>query len=522
MATERLSMRNIREVLRQKWVLGRSHREVAQSLGLGLGTVSKILRLAEMAPLTWPEAEGLPDDVLELKVYGPATGPVAAKILPDPVYIHTERTKPGVTLTLLHQEYLERHPGGYQLTQYCEYYSRWLGAHRLTMRQTHRAGDKLFVDYSGVKPTYVDLATGEVKEAELFVGVLGASNLTFAEATATQGSEDFIASHVRMFAWLGGVPGALVPDQLKSAVTIAGRYDPLVQRTYAELARHYGCCVVPARPGHPRDKAKVEVGVQVAQRWIVAVLRHETIFGLAALNGRIATLVEALNGKRMRLYGASRRELFERVERGALKALPDQAFQYATFKAARVNLDYHVEVDHHYYSVPHALVHEAVEVRVSAATIEIFFRSQRVAVHLRSAERARHTTTPEHMPKAHAKHLAWTPTRILDWAGTVGPQTRRLAEAILLERPHPEQGYRSCLGILRLGKQYGAERLEAACARAYAVGARSSRHVATILQYGMDRLPVRADEPAQAGGVVHEHVRGAAYYFTDTGGTDVA
>jgi transposase len=522
MPRERLSMRNIREVLRQKWVLGQPHRAVAQSLRLGMGTVTAILQKAASTALTWPEAAALDDAALELRVYGLATTPAAAKVLPDPVYVHTERAKPGVTLTLLHQEYLEQHPGGYQFTQYCEYYSRWLGAHRLPMRQDHRAGDKLNVDYSGVKPVYVDLATGEIREAELFVGVLAASNLTYAEATATQGSEDFIASHVRMFAWLGGVPGALVPDQLKSAVTGASRYEPLVQRTYAELARHYGCCVVPARPGHPRDKAKVEVGVQVAQRWIVARLRHETIFGLAALNARIATLLTVLNGKVMRLYGVSRRALFERIERGVLKALPDQAFEHATWKAARVNLDYHVEVDHHYYSAPHALVHEAVEVRVSASSIELFCRSQRVAVHVRSLVRGHHTTAPEHMPKAHAKHLEWTPTRILDWAGSVGPQTRALAEAILMERPHPEQGYRSCLGILRLGKQYGAERLEAACGRAYAVGARSYRHVAAMLQHGLDRMPVRDEEPARVDGPAHEHVRGAAYYFTDTGGTDVA
>jgi len=515
MPRERLSMRNIREVLRQKWVLGRPHREVAQSLGLGMGTVTAILQKAVLAGLTWPDAEGLPDDALELRVYGPTTGSALAKVLPDPVYLHTERTKPGVTLTLLHQEYLERHPGGYQLTQFCEHYHRWLGAHRLTMRQVHRAGEKLFVDYSGVKPSYVEPDTGEVKEAELFVGVLGASNLTYAEATATQGSEDFIASHVRMLAWLGGVPGALVPDQLKSAVTMAGRYDPMVQRTYGELARHYGTCVVPARPGRPRDKAKVEVGVQVAQRWIVARLRHETFFSLHALNARIGDLLEDLNGRVMRLYGVSRRELFERLERGVLKALPDQAFEYATFRQARVNLDYHVEVDRHYYSVPHALVHEAVEVRVGAGTIEVFSRGQRIAVHVRSFLRGRHTTIPEHMPKAHAKHLEWTPTRILDWAGTVGPKTRALAEAILRERPHPEQGYRSCLGILRLGKRYGAERLEAASARALVVKARSYRHVAAMLEHGLDRLPLLEEGTAPTGPrVSHEHVRGADYYNT--------
>jgi transposase len=425
----------------------------------------------------------------------------------------------------LHLEYLEQHPGGYLYTQFCEYYRRWLKRRRLSMRQIHRAGEKLFIDYAGQQPQIVDRATGEVKKVELFVAVLGASSFTYAEATATQRVPDFLASHVRTFEFIGGVAAALVPDQLKSAITRACRYEPGAQRAYEELAQHYGTAILPARPAKPRDKAKVEVAVQVAERWILARLRNEIFFSLAALNLRIRELLAVINARTMRAYGASRQELFERLDRPALKPLPVERFEHAEWKAARVNLDYHVELDHHYYSVPHALVHERVELRFTAATVEAYWKSQRVASHARSAERGRHTTIAEHMPKAHQKHLTWTPSRLIHWAASLGPETATLVEAILADRPHPEQGYRSCLGILRLAKRYGPERLEAACARAVAVRARSYRHVDSILKRGLDRLPLpvrEADREPVARAAAHENVRGADYYRPDPneGGSD--
>jgi transposase len=296
-------------------------------------------------------------------------------------------------------------------------------------------------------------------------------------------------------------------------VTTACRYEPGIQRTYEDLARHYGTTVLPARPGAPRDKAKVEVGVQIAQRWILARLRNERFFSLDALNVRIAELVDDLNERTMRRYGASRRALFERLDEPALRPLPAERFVYADWKRCRVNVDYHVEVDHHFYSVPHALIHEVVEARYSAMTVEVFHRGQRVASHRRSVERGRHTTASEHMPKAHQKHLEWSPSRIVSWAQTIGPQTAALATAILDERRHPEQGYRSCLGILRLGKRYGNDRLEAACARALLVGARSYRHVDSILKAGLDRLPPVTDTASPTeDAVAHENVRGPGYY----------
>jgi transposase len=363
------------------------------------------------------------------------------------------------------------------------------------MRQIHRAGEKTFVDYSGKRPCIWDPKTGEAIEVEVFVAVLGASSFTFAEATLTQRGSDWIASHTRAVEYFGGATEVFVCDQLRSGVTTPCRYEPGVQRTYEEWAEHHGAVIIPARPAHPKDKAKVETAVLVAQRWILARMRNERHFSLDSLNVRIAELLEDLNARQMRVYRASRREMYERFDRPVLKALPAKRFTYGEWQGAKVNVDYHVEVDGHYYSVPHQLLGDEVEVRVSAATVEVIRDGQRIASHARSFQRGRHTTIAEHMPVAHRKHMEWSPSRIANWAGKIGPQTRALVETIMADRPHPEQGYRSCLGILRLGKRYGDARLEAACARALVAGARSYRHVDSILKHGLDRVPLRAADP---------------------------
>jgi transposase len=505
MATARLPMRKAREILRQKLQCGLSHRQVAHRVGVSPGSVGDVVARAKLAQLTWEQVEPLSEDALQLALYGrPFTGE-RTRPMPDLVYLHTELRRTGVTLALLHVEYLEKHPNGYRYTTFCELYKQWRDRQRPVMRQSHVAGDKLFVDYSGKKPKIVDPSTGELEEVELFVAVLGASNLTYAEASR-------IASHVRALEYIGGVARATVPDQLKSAVTRSCRYEPGVQRTFDEFAEHYGTTVLPARPGHPRDKAKVEGGVLIAQRWILARLRHHTFFSLAELNERIAELVEELNARPMRVYRESRRQLFERIERDVLLPLPAARFTYGAWKLnATVNIDYHVEYDGHFYSAPHALVQDKVDVRATSMTIEIYQRGERVTSHARSYHRGKHTTRPEHMPKSHQKHLEWSPTRIIQWASTIGPQTAQLCEAILNERRHPEQGYRSCLGILRLSKRYGHARLESACARAFAVGARSYRHVDSILSHGLDQLELEEHSdptpPRQ-----HGNLRGPGYY----------
>jgi transposase len=510
MTTERLSMRSTREILRQKWVLSRSHREVAASLGVSVGVIAATLQRARQAGLDWAAVERLDELTLEAQLYG-TRGP-ARRPLPDPAYLHTERKKPGVTLELLHQEYLAQHPSGYQYTQFCDYYRRWCQARRLSMRQVHRAGEKLFVDYSGKKPTMVDSETGAVRAVELFVAVWGASNYTFAEATATQQIGDWLGSHVRAFEFFGGVPAVVVPDQLKTGVTGACRYEPAVQRSYDELGAHYGTVILPARPVHPRDKAKVEVGVLVAQRWILARMRDETHVGLGALNRRIRELLDELNQRVMRHYRMSRHALFVALDQPAVKPLPATRFAPGSWKWVRANIDYHVELEGHFYSVPFTLRQERLELRSTPTTIEIFHHGRRVAAHVRHFTRGRHTTIPAHMPHSHQQHLEWTPARLLRWAGTLGPSVEALVTTMLGERAHPEQGYRSCLGLLRLGKQYGEARLDAACARALTGGARSYRHVHSILKTGLDRLSASSEPRGEQPSLLHDHVRGSHYY----------
>ncbi len=513
MATERLLMRNIREILRLKWTLRRSHRDTARSLGISAGAVASVVTRAKAMALTWETVGALSDDTLERTLYGPTLALTVARPEPDRVWMHTELRRPGVTLELLHLEYLAVHPDGYRYSAFCGHYRRWRARQRTSMRQVHTAGEKTFVDYAGQRPSLVDAATGELVPVELFVAVLGASNYTYADATATQRSVDFIQSHTRAVEYFGGVSAVVVPDQLKSGVTAACRYEPTIQRTYEDWARHYGTAIVPARPATPRDKAKVEVAVQVAERWILARLRHETFFTLVALNARIAELLTDLNLRPMQGYGGeTRRALFERFDRPALQPLPLDRYVHAEWRQARVNIDYHVDVDRHYYSVPHALIHTAVEVRLTATTVDVLQRGVRVWLHVRSFVPGRHTTVPDHMPKAHRAHVEWSPSRLIRWGATIGRHTEALVTTILESRPHPEQGYRSCLGLLRLAKRHGPERLEAACARAVAAGARSYRHVESILKHGLDRLPLDGEAPTPDPRPPHANVRGPAYY----------
>jgi transposase len=512
MATERLSMRKTREILRLKWVLKRSHREITRALGVGLSTISETASRAELVGLDWAGVEALDDDQLEARLY-PSSSSEAPRPLPDPAALDLELRRVGVTLRLLHHEYLEANPGGYGYTQFCEVYRLWRKQRKLSMRQEHKAGDKLFVDYSGKRPSIVDATSGERVEVELFVAVLGASNYTYAEATRTQQVPDWLGSHARTFEFLDGVTAAVVPDQLKSGVTRADRYEPGLQRSYEEMGRHYGTAIIPARPAHPKDKAKVEVGVQIAQRWILARLRNQIFFSLDELNARIRELLTDLNTRVMRRYGVSRRELFERLDRPALRALPSTRFEWSEWKLCRAQLDYHVEFDHHFYSVPYQLAEEQVWVRATATMIEAFHKITRVGLHVRSYQHGAVTTDPAHRSVLHQKHAEWTPDRLVRWAGQLGVHAATLVERLLVEHKHPEHGYRSCIGLVRLEKKYGGERLDAACARVLAVGGRSYTHVEAILRHGLDRVPTpgaTTDDAAPIGD--HENVRGSDYY----------
>jgi transposase len=503
-------MRTIREILRLKWDCRRSNREIAQSCNIARSSVGECLARAVAAGLAWPLPPELDDGTLEARLYRRAGRPPGPpRPLPDWATVHQELKHPGVTLQLLWQEYKTGDPDGLQYSQFCVHYRQWAKTLDLSLRQEHRAGDKLFLDYAGQPAWLTDPVTGARTPVPLFVAVLGASNDPYAEATRTADLPAWIGSHVRALEYLGGVPAALIPDNHKCGVLRPDRYEPDLHPTYADLARHYGTTILPTRVRRPKDKAKAETAVLIAERWILAALRHRTFFSLVELNTAIGELLEQLNTRPFRKLPGSRRTLFETLDKPALRPLPATPYVFAEWKRARANIDYHVELAGHYYSVPYHLVHHEVELRFTATVVEIFHTGQRVASHLRRYQRG-FTTDPAHRPKAHQRYLAWTPSRLTHWGATIGAATAALIAAILASRPHPEQGYRSCLGLLRLSKQYPAARLEAACARALALRALSYKSVQSILRTGLDQqtlLPVLTP-PRPA----HAHVRGAAYY----------
>ena len=504
-------MRRIREILRLRCEAGLTGRAIARAVGVSNSTVSGLLTRAELAGLAWPLPEGITDAELEERLYRDRYQPVGDAREPDWAHVHEElRTCRRLTLRQVWIEYREAHPDGYGYSWYAERYRAWRGRIDLVMRQHHKAGEKLFVDWAGDTLPFVDPESGEVRQAHLFLAVLGFSNYVFARAYGDERTESFLAAHVAAFEHLGGVPELLVPDNLKSGVRKPDRYEAEIAAPYAELAAHYGAVVMPARVGRPRDKAKVEVGVQIAEREILAPLRHRTFFGLAGMNAAIAERLRAVNERPFAKLPGSRASVFAGREAPLLRPLPAEAYVCRTRKLARVHIDYHVELEGHYYSVPYQLVRERVELRFDARTVEVYHEGVRVALHVRSRGKGRASTLAEHMPEKHRRVASWTPERIASWAAKTGPGTAALCEAIMAARPHPELGFRSCLGVLRLGERYGAGRLEAACSRAHAMGASSYRSVRSILERGLDReaLPDAAVPPA----LRHANVRGPGYY----------
>ncbi len=511
MPTERLTMRRIRDVLRLKFGQGLGERVIASSLGLGKGSVGSYVRRAQRAGLSWPLPEGLDDDSLELLLFpASSASPDPDRPIPDWAMIDRELRRPGVTRMLLWEEYRAAHPGGFAYTWFCTRYEAWKGRVRPTMRQAHVGGEKVFVDFAGDMIDVIDPVTGEARAMKLFVAAMGASNHTYAEAVASEGLEDWIGAHVRMFAFLGGVPKVVVPDNLKAAVIKADRFDPGLNRTYAEMAAHYGTAILPARPRRPKDKAKVEVAVQVAQRWILARLRNHRFFSLADLNAAIRRLLDELNMRVMRGYGASRADLFATLDRPHLQPLPEIPYEFARWKRCRVAPDYHVEVDSSWYSVPFGLIRQEVDVRICGAVVEIFHRGRRVASHPRVPGRRSHVTLPEHMPSAHRRHAEWTPARVLAQAARLGPSVAAFCEAVMADRPHPEQGFRTCLGVLALAKSYDAARVDAACRRGLSIRAGSVASIRSILQTGLDKAFL--DEAAEDRPLQHRNIRGQGYY----------
>lgn len=512
MGNSRLDMARIKEILRLKFEQELTHRQAALSLGVSAGSVGSLISRAKNAGITLEDVLSQDETTLEHRIYGDRTKTGKGSTLPNGQWIHDELKRAGVTRELLHLEYLNEHPDGCSYTTFCKHYRRWKARSSPSMRQMHRAGEKLFVDYSGKRPQVVDPTTGEARFVELFVATLGASNKTFVVATESQKLPDWLSAHVLALEYFGGVPEILVPDQLKSGVRASSAYEPLTNRSYSDCARHYGAVVIPARPLKPKDKSKVEVSVQIAQRWILAKIRNETYFDLPTLNRRLAKLLEELNNRPMKKRGGeSRNQLFDRIERSLLKKLPDCRYEYGEWKHARVNVDYHVGFDNRHYSVPYKYIKERVEIYATKDTVQVFLRGIRIASHERGLPFSDPSTASGHMPSSHRAHREWTPSRMIDWGSNIGPNTGSLIELILNDRPHPEMGYRSILGIQSLERKYGGERVELASKRCVELGVRSYRHMSSMLKNGLERAGVETDESA---GTIpeHENVRGSQYY----------
>jgi len=512
-------MLKIREFMRLRFELHLGYQQIGRSCSIAVSTVHKYLRRAEAAGLTWP----LPEDWDEARVAAAVfprsqsltKGQPPTRTSPDFSAIHEQlRSHKHLTLQLLWEEYREANPDGYRYSRFCELYQRWRSKLDVVLRQEHKAGEKMFVDWAGATIPLYDPLSGQVWQAPLFVAALGASSYTFAEVTRDQQMESWLRAHVHAFEYWGGIPALVIPDNTKTGVTKAHRYDPDLNPTYYNFALHCGFGIVPARPYKPRDKAKVESAVQISQRWIVAVLRHRKFFSLEDLNSAIRELLEKLNHRPFRKREGSRATVFAALDKPALKPLPTEPFDLSEWSRARVNIDYHVAFDANLYSVPYNLVHELVEIRSTPTTVEILHKGTRIASHLRRRGHGHTLTNDEHRPKSHRAHLEWTPSRMVHWAETIGANTARLFERILADKPHPEMGYRGCLGIIRLAQKYSAQRVEAAAERALLTGACRYKSVESILRNSLDRQPLSSSSPPPPSSTPppHDNIRGAEYF----------
>jgi transposase len=516
MPRERLSMRKIREVLRLKWECGLSDRQIAQSCVLARSTTSDYLYRAKAAGLTWPLPVDYDDIKLEAVLF-PNIVPTQKKQCSEPDWtdIHNELKRKGVTLMLLWQEYKATAATGYSYSQFCHLHRHFVSTLDISMRQTHKAGEKCFVDYAGYTIPIVDAKTGEIQNAEIFVAVLGASNYTFVRAMKSQSLPDWIDAHRYAFEFFQGVPEIIIPDNLKSGITKPHYYDPAINRSYQEMANHYAVAIVPARVRRPQDKSKVEVGVQGIERWLLAPLRNHTFFSVGELNIALRPLLEAYNNKPFQQLPGSRRSQFEILDKPVLRALPEQPYYFAQWKKARAGIDYHIVIDKHYYSVPHRFRQHELDIRLTNQTVECFYKSKLIATHARSYQQGRHTTLTDHMPRAHQEYAEWTPERLINWAKKTGVATAQFIECVIASRPHPQQAYRACQGILRFSKSYGAARLEKACVRALAIGATTYKSIESILKNRLEEQPLtqQTKEPSLATEVAHHsNIRGADYY----------
>jgi len=505
-------MRQIQRLMTLHFGAGLGPRAIGRELGISHSTVGQYLARIAAANITWPLAPDITETALERLLFGDSggqPGPRRHHAEPDWAAVTRELKRPGVTLQILWEEYSKAQPDAYSYSRYCQLYREFRRKLTPSMRQTHVAGDKAFVDYSGKKVPIHDPRSGVLRYAEVFVAVLGASSLTYAEATWTQTLPDWIGAHVRMFNFWGAVARLLVPDNLKAGVHKASFYDPEVNRTYGVMAEHYRVGILPARPYRPKDKAKVEVGVRIGQYYILGRLRHLKFFSLAECNAAIAEILPQLNGRVMRRIGMSRQQLFDTIERPAMQNLPEQDYEYAEWKIARVGIDYHVQVGEFFYSVPHKFLNEQVHTRQTERTVEVFLRGQRIAAHVRRYAGTKHVTLPEHMPSAHRRYAAWNPVRFEQEARAIGPNTEALVRAVMSKRLHPEQGFRTCIGVLKLFRKLDAQRAEDIAAYALDVGALNYPSITSITEKRLERKTTRQPDSEP---ILHANIRGSRYY----------
>lgn len=506
----RLSMRKISEILRQRYELKHSYRDIANSLEISISTISDYIARAKSANLTWPLSNEMTEESLFSLLFLPTEGKKQARAPTNWEEIHKERHKKGMTLRLLWREYREQHASGFCYAQFCRVYAKYAKTLHPVMRQPHKAGEKAFVDYAGMTMEWIEPSTGEIHEAQVFVGCLGASQLIFAEATASQKLPDWIASHIHMFEFFGGVTEMLIPDNLRSGVTKAHRYDPDINPNYQHLCEHYGTAVVPARIYTPKDKAKVENAVGIVERQIMAPLRHRTFTSLTEINVALKEGLKKLNSQPFQKMKTSRDELYQTVDKPALKPLPANRYQYAQWKKAKVAMDYHISFEEHFYSVPYQHLRQNVEIRATAKIVECFLKQQRIASHVRSYERYRYTTLTEHMPKAHQVQAEHSLNFIMVNAKRIGMNTITFVERMQAARGFPQQAYRACYGLLRLEARFSAARLENACAKGLLIGATRYQQIETMLKNQLEEVPL--PENNHVINLVHHNIRGAEYY----------
>jgi transposase len=507
-------MRKIREVVRLHEDRKASVREIARACGIGRSTVDEYLHRAKAAGLCWPLPEGLSDADLESLLFPPRPEPgEPPRPLPDWSVVHRElgRQK-GMTLLLLWEEYKSKFPNGYGYSRYAALYRDWEQRSDVRMLQRHKAGEKVFTDWAGLKMKIANPKTGEIWEAPVFVAGLGLSQFIFARAYESEELRWWLAGHVDAIEFYGAVPEIVVPDNLKTGVAKPCRYEPALNPSYAEWARFYEVAVLPARVRKPRDKAKVENAVQQVERWVLARLRDRTFFSLDEANQALAGELARLNERGMKGPNLSRKQLFEQEDRPAMRPLPGARYTYAEWKRLKVGPDYHVQADGHLYSVPFTFVARHVDVRIGVGTVEVFFGGKRIASHMRSLSRRDPVTLPEHMPERHRRNAEWTPERMVRWAGVVGPDAAEFVQRLLSGLVHPEQGFRRCMGVVSLEKRFGKERVNLACAKAVSLGAFSYHSVKSILEKNLEAVPGQESLPSLG---THVNVRGGEYYANE-------